>query len=94
MILVAAGILAATAVSAIGVVAFVGLVAPHLARSLVGGRNARVIPVAAALGAILVSAADTLGRTVIAPAQIPAGLVIALVGTPYFVFILWRTRET
>jgi ABC-type Fe3+-siderophore transport system permease subunit len=93
VILVAAGILAATAVSAIGVVAFVGLVAPHLARSLVGGRNARVIPVAAALGAILVSAADTLGRTVIAPAQIPAGLVIALVGTPYFVLILWRTRE-
>jgi iron complex transport system permease protein len=94
VVLVSAGILAATAVSVIGVVAFVGLVAPHLARSLVGGRNARVIPVAAALGAILVSVADTLGRTVIAPAQIPAGLVIALVGTPYFVLVLWRTRET
>ncbi|WP_396278882.1 iron ABC transporter permease [Kibdelosporangium aridum] len=93
VILVAAGILAATAVSAIGVVAFIGLVAPHLARSLVGGRHARVLPIAAALGAILVSAADTLGRTVIAPAQIPAGLVIALVGTPYFVLVLWRTRQ-
>lgn len=93
VILVAAGVLAATAVSAIGVVAFVGLVAPHLARSLVGGRHARVIPVAAALGAVLVSAADTVGRTVIAPAQVPAGLVIALIGTPYFVLVLWRTRE-
>jgi len=92
-ILGASGALAATAVSAIGVVAFVGLVAPHLARSLVGGRNARVLPVAAAIGAILVSAADTLGRTVIAPAQVPAGLVIALVGTPYFVLVLWRTRQ-
>ncbi|WP_020666093.1 iron ABC transporter permease [Amycolatopsis nigrescens] len=92
VILVAAGALAATAVSAIGVVAFVGLVAPHLARSLVGGRHARVLPVAAALGAVLVSVADTAGRTVIAPAQIPAGLVIALVGTPYFVLVLWRTR--
>ncbi|MDX3658959.1 iron ABC transporter permease [Streptomyces sp. ID05-26A] len=92
VVLAACGILAATAVAAVGVVAFVGLVAPHLARSLVGGRHARVIPVAAAVGAILVSAADTLGRTVIAPAQIPAGLVIALVGTPYFVLVLWRTR--
>ncbi|WP_433269176.1 iron ABC transporter permease [Actinosynnema sp. CS-041913] len=93
VILAAAGILAATAVSAIGVVAFVGLVAPHVARSLVGGRHSRVVPVAAAIGAVLVSAADTLGRTVIAPAQVPAGLVIALVGTPYFVLVLWRTRE-
>ncbi len=92
VILLASGILAATAVSAIGVVAFVGLVAPHLARSLVGGRHGRVIPVAAVLGALMVSVADTLGRTVIAPAQIPAGLVIALVGTPYFVLVLWRTR--
>ncbi|MEU4802954.1 iron ABC transporter permease [Actinosynnema sp. NPDC023587] len=92
-VLVAAGVLAATAVSAIGVVAFVGLVAPHLARSLVGGRHARVVPVAAAVGAVLVSIADTVGRTVIAPAQVPAGLVIALVGTPYFVLLLWRTRE-
>ncbi|WP_414940061.1 iron ABC transporter permease [Amycolatopsis sp. cmx-11-51] len=92
VILGASGILAATAVSAIGVVVFVGLVAPHLARSLVGGRHGRVIPVAATLGALLVSVADTLGRTVIAPAQIPAGLVIAMVGTPYFILVLWRTR--
>ncbi|MFT7840937.1 iron ABC transporter permease [Saccharothrix sp. BKS2] len=92
-VLTGAGVLAATAVSAIGVVAFVGLVAPHLARSLVGGRHQRVIPVAAVLGAVLVSLADTVGRTVVAPAQVPAGLVIALLGTPYFVVVLWRTRE-
>ncbi len=49
-----------------------------------------VLPV---LGAVLVGLADTLGRTVIAPAQVPAGLVIALLGTPYFVLVLWRTRE-
>lgn len=64
-----------------------------VARSLVGGRNVRVLPVAAAVGAVLVSAADTLGRTVISPAQVPAGLVIALLGTPYFVLVLWRTRQ-
>ena len=73
-------------------VGFVGLVAPHAARALVGGRHARVLPVAALLGALLVSVADTLGRTVIAPAQIPAGLVTALIGTPYFVWLLWRSR--
>ncbi|WP_341720131.1 iron ABC transporter permease [Micromonospora sp. FIMYZ51] len=88
----AAALLTSTAVSAVGVIGFVGLVAPHAARALVGGRHARVLPVAALLGAALVSLADTLGRTVIAPAQVPAGLVTALIGTPYFVWLLWRSR--
>ena len=90
--LTGAALLAATAVSAIGLVAFVGLVAPHAARALVGARHTRVIPVAALLGAILVSIADTVGRTTIAPAQMPAGLLTALLGTPYFVWLLWRSR--
>ena len=59
----------------------------------IGGRHTRLLPVSMLLGAALVSVADTLGRTVIAPAQIPAGLVTALVGTPYFVWLLWRTRR-
>ncbi|MFI9597742.1 iron ABC transporter permease [Nonomuraea sp. NPDC052265] len=85
-------LLTSTAVSAVGVVGFVGLVAPHAARALVGGRHVRLLPAAAVLGAVLVSLADTLGRTVIAPAQVPAGLVTALLGTPYFVWLLWRSR--
>lgn len=89
----AAALLTSTAVSAVGVIGFVGLVAPHAARALVGGRHARVLPVAVLLGAALVSLADTLGRTVIAPAQIPAGLVTAMIGTPYFVWLLWRSRS-
>ncbi|MBQ0902145.1 iron ABC transporter permease [Micromonospora sp. U21] len=88
----AAALLTSTAVSAVGVIGFVGLVAPHAARALVGGRHSRVLPVAALLGAALVSIADTLGRTFIAPAQIPAGLVTAMIGTPYFVWLLWRSR--
>ncbi|WP_254909905.1 iron ABC transporter permease [Micromonospora sp. NBS 11-29] len=87
-----AALLTAAAVSAVGVIGFVGLVAPHAARALVGGRHTRVLPVAVLLGATLVSLADTLGRSVIAPAQIPAGLVTALIGTPYFVWLLWRSR--
>ena len=92
LILAASALLTATAVTAIGVVGFVGLVAPHAARALVGGRHARVLPMAALLGALLVSLADTLGRTVIAPGQLPAGLLTAVIGTPYFVWLLWRSR--
>ncbi|MFF2273281.1 iron ABC transporter permease [Agromyces sp. NPDC058136] len=86
--------LTATAVSAVGVVGFVGLVAPHAARALVGARHGLVLPLAALLGALLVTVADTLGRTVIAPGQLPAGLVTAVVGAPYFVWLLWRSRRT
>ena len=87
-------LLTASAVSAVGVLAFVGLVAPHAARALVGARHARVLPVAVLLGALLVSVADTLGRTVIAPGQVAVGLLSALVGSPYFLWLLWRSRGT
>jgi len=87
-----AAVLAALSVVAIGVVGFVGLVAPHLARSLVGSRHHRLIPVSILFGAFLVALADALGRTIIAPAQIPAGLVVSLLGTPYFIWLLYRSR--
>ncbi|GIF00539.1 iron ABC transporter permease [Paractinoplanes rishiriensis] len=87
-----AAVLTAAAAVAVGALAFVGLVAPHAARALVGGRHSRAIPVAVALGALLVSVADTVGRTVIAPSQLAAGLVTALIGAPYFVWLLWKSR--
>ncbi|WP_199433642.1 iron ABC transporter permease [Qaidamihabitans albus] len=92
VVLGATALLTAAAVAAVGVIGFVGLVAPHMARALVGSRHSRAIPVAALLGALLISLADTLGRTVIAPAQVPAGLLTAMIGTPYFVWLLWRSR--
>ncbi len=92
LVLSAAVLLTAGAVSSVGVIAFVGLVAPHAARSLVGARHVRVLPVAALIGACTVVLADAAGRTVIAPAQIPAGIMTALVGAPYFVYLLWRSR--
>ena len=91
-VLAVAAILAAVSVLAVGTVGFVGLVAPHLARSLVGARHARFLPVAMMLGGLLTCVADTLGRTLIAPAQLPAGLMIALIGAPYFVWLLRRMR--
>lgn len=92
VLLVTAALLAAFSVSAIGVLGFVGLIAPHAARALVGGRHSRVVPVSMLLGAALVAIADLLGRTVIAPAQLPAGIVVALVGAPYFIYLLARSR--
>ncbi|GLY06551.1 iron ABC transporter permease [Actinoplanes sp. NBRC 101535] len=94
VLLAIAATAAAVSVIAVGVVGFVGLVAPHLARALVGVRHARIIPVAMLLGALLVGVADTLGRTVIAPSQVPAGLMMALLGAPYFVWLLHRSRST
>nr|WP_282856852.1 iron ABC transporter permease [Pseudoclavibacter helvolus] len=91
-VLAIAAVLAAVSVVAVGTVSFVGLVAPHLARGLVGARHSRVIPVAMLLGGLFVLVADALGRTLIAPSQLPAGLMIALVGAPYFVWILRRPR--
>ncbi|WP_448320987.1 iron ABC transporter permease, partial [Streptomyces sp. CO7] len=91
-LLVLSVLLSATAVAAAGTIGFVGLVAPHAARALVGRRHVRVVPVAVLLGAVLVCAADLLGRTVIAPAQLGAGLMTALIGTPYFLWLLVRSR--
>ncbi|MFJ3653751.1 iron ABC transporter permease [Streptomyces nigra] len=91
--LVLAVLLSATAVAAAGTIGFVGLVAPHAARALVGRRHVRVLPVAVLLGAVLVGTADLLGRTVIAPAQLGAGLMTAAIGTPYFLYLLVRGRR-
>lgn len=86
-------LLSTTAVAAAGTIGFVGLVAPHAARALVGRQHVRVVPVAVLLGATLVCTADLVGRTVIAPAQLGAGLMTAVIGTPYFLHLLVRSRS-
>lgn len=86
-------VLTAAATVSVGVIAFVGLVAPHAARIIVGKTHRNLIPLAILLGALLVSVADTVGRTVIAPGQIPVGLVTAVIGTPYFLWLLWYLRD-
>jgi iron complex transport system permease protein len=85
-------LLTAAATAAIGPIVFVGLVAPHAARMLIGKRHRWLLPMTVLLGAALVGIADVVGRTAIAPAQLPAGLVTAVVGTPYFLWLLWRMR--
>ncbi|MEU2775284.1 iron ABC transporter permease [Streptomyces sp. NPDC007162] len=86
-----ATLLTAAAVAAAGPIAFVGLVVPHLARRLVrSGGYARVLPLSALLGAGLLLAADVLGRVVRAPAEVPAGVMTALVGVPVLVTLVRR----
>ncbi|WGV25324.1 iron ABC transporter permease [Halotia branconii] len=80
--------LAGAAVSTVGTISFVGLIAPHAARLTIGYRHRQLVPLTAILGAILVVLADTLGRVVLAPKEIPSGLVTALIGTPYFLWLL------
>ncbi|MEF2280255.1 iron ABC transporter permease [Deinococcus sp. YIM 134068] len=83
--------LAGAAVTGAGILGFVGLLAPHLARLLVGARHARLLPVSMLLGALLVLAADTLGRALLPPLEVPAGIFTTLVGAPYFLYLLRRS---
>lgn len=84
--------LAASAVSITGTVAFIGLVIPHLVRLLVGADHRLVIPLSAIAGAALFLVADDIARTVIPSLEIPAGLLTALIGAPYFIFLIMRSK--
>ena len=90
LLLFTAVALAASAVSVSGGITFVGLMAPHIAKSLVGPRNQLFIPVAILLGGWLLLIADTIGRNLVSPDGIPAGIVVALIGAPYFMYLLLR----
>ncbi len=80
------------AVSVCGVVGFVGIVVPHLLRLVIGPAHRLLLPASALLGAILMTGADTLARTIVAPAEIPIGILTAAVGAPFFLAILLRQR--
>jgi iron complex transport system permease protein len=96
-LLVIAGLAGSAVVASVGALGFVGLVAPHLARRLVGWRGphagAAQVLASAALGALLVLAADTLARTAALPLELPAGAVLALIGAPFFVWLLMHERR-
>ncbi|WP_339269611.1 iron ABC transporter permease [Paenibacillus sp. FSL R5-0470] len=80
----------ASAVSVTGGIAFIGLMAPHIAKSLVGPRNQMFIPVAVLLGGWLLLIADTVGRNLVDPDGIPAGIMVSLIGVPYFAYLLLK----
>lgn len=91
--IVLAALLAGFVVAACGVIGFVALVAPHLVRLACGPGHRTVIPGAALLGAVLLLAADLVGRTAVAPAELPIGIVTALLGAPFFLWLLVRRQR-
>ena len=93
LMIVLVTVLSGAAVAVSGLIGFVGLIAPHIARRLVGASHARIFPVAAVVGACLVVAADLIGRIILPPAQFPAGIVTGLVGAPFFAYLLWGRRH-
>ena len=85
-----AALLAGAAVSVVGLLGFVGLIAPHIVRMIIGGDSKFLIPGAAIFGAVLVVGSDTAGRVVIAPEELPLGIIMALLGPPFFLWLLRR----
>lgn len=90
VLLMTAVALAAAAVSVTGGIAFIGLMAPHIAKSLVGPRHQMFLPLAILIGGWLLLVADTLGRNLLEPSGIPAGIMAALIGAPYFIYLLMK----
>ena len=91
-ILAAASLMAAAAVSIAGIIGFVGLIVPHSARMIVGWDHRRLFPVAALAGAAFLIATDLASRTLLAPQEIPVGVLTAILGGPFFLYLL-RTRR-
>ena len=88
----AASLMAAAAVSVSGLIGFVGLIVPHWIRLIIGPNHRILIPISALSGMLLMVVADTLSRTVLSPQEIPIGIIMALVGAPFFLYLLRRRR--
>ncbi len=93
IVVVAASLVAATAVSFSGIIGFVGLIVPHLARLLWGIDYRRLIPLATLLGGAVLLAADLIARTILAPRELPVGIVTAVFGAPFFLYLLRRAKQ-
>ncbi|MFD1845165.1 FecCD family ABC transporter permease [Arthrobacter flavus] len=91
-LLIATALLTGTIVSVAGGIGFVGLVIPHVCRILVGSDHRRMLPAAVIAGALFLSLADLLSRTVAAPTEIPLGILTAMVGAPFFLWLMRRKR--
>ncbi|OGB89736.1 hypothetical protein A2625_06420 [candidate division WOR-1 bacterium RIFCSPHIGHO2_01_FULL_53_15] len=87
-----ASLMTAAAVSVSGLIGFVGLIIPHFIRLLVGPNHRYLIPISALSGMLLMVAADTIARTVLSPTEIPIGIIMSLVGAPFFLYLLRRRR--
>lgn len=92
LLLASVGLVSAC-VSVSGSIGFIGLMAPHIAKQLVGIRHQYVLPVSALIGATLLIIADFIGKTVFAPAELAVGIVVSIIGIPYFLYLLVKAKE-
>lgn len=90
--LVAAAVMTAAAVAFTGVIGFVGLIVPHMVRLVVGADHRMLVPSATVTGAIFLILADSAARTVVAPTELPVGIITAMCGGPFFIYLLRRSR--
>ncbi len=93
VLLAGASLLVAAAVSTSGIIGFVGLIVPHFIRLVAGPDHRFLLPASALLGAILLIAADTVARTVIAPTELPVGIITAMAGAPLFIYLLKKRKK-
>ncbi|WGI16809.1 iron chelate uptake ABC transporter family permease subunit [Methanonatronarchaeum sp. AMET-Sl] len=93
IILVLASLVTAASVAFAGIIGFVGLIPPHIIRILLGPRHVILIPASALLGAIFLVVSDSLARVILAPTEIPVGIITALFGAPFFIYLLWKRKE-
>jgi ferric citrate transport system permease protein len=86
-------VLIGVCVATVGSIGFIGLIAPHIARKIVGSKFKVLLPASALFGAILLLVADSLGRGLFPPLEIPAGIITAVIGAPYFLYLLRSERK-
>lgn len=93
IILAAGSLITAAAVCATGIIGFVGLIIPHICRLLIGPDNRVLVPFSALCGAAFLILTDTMARTILAPAEIPVGIITAGLGGPFFIYLLVKTKK-
>lgn len=86
-------LIASVTIAFSGVIGFIGLIAPHAARSMAGTDNRYLLPASGMMGAIVLLVSDTVSRTVLSPKEIPVGIITSLLGVPFFIYILSRRRK-
>ena len=87
-LIIYAVVLSGVSTSVAGSIGFLGLVAPHIARKLVGPKHSKLIPISALIGTLILLVGDTISRNIIAPMEIPVGIVVAIIGVPYFIYLM------
>ena len=93
LLVIIASLMAGVTVSVSGCIGFIGLIIPHFTRLLVGSDHKKVLPVAALMGGILVIWVDVVGRMIIAPEELPAGILTAVIGGPIFIWLLKKSKK-